>query len=161
MTIHEAFSPEASARAGSPLDDEEMKRVAAVLLSMMHFTRVWSPSDPGVEREWLTVGERWLHRLDPESFGGVTRCRDGTFDAVWSRIESNAGERFHQKRGGEFTYAIVSGCVIPDRTNRNLHRSQFQKAYDRMPIAGPGDLQDLQGPSYLYAILNDPRVAGT
>jgi hypothetical protein len=83
-----------------------------------------------------------------------------TFDAMWSRIESNAGETFRQKRGGEFAYAIVHGCVVPDRTNRQLPKSQFAKAFDRMPIDGPRALQDLQGPSYLYAVLTDQRIAG-
>jgi hypothetical protein len=40
-----------------------------------------------------------------------------------------------------------------------LTRTQFQKAYERSPLQGPGQLQDLQGPSYLFAILTDPRVA--
>jgi hypothetical protein len=40
-----------------------------------------------------------------------------------------------------------------------LARTQFQAAYERSPLRGPGQLQDLQGPSYLFAILTDPRVA--
>lgn len=81
-----------------------------------------------------------------------------SFGQVWSQIENNAGHTFHQKRGGEFTYAVVSGCVIPDRTNRQLPKSHFEQAFDRLPVSGPGELQDLQGPSYLFAILSDPRV---
>lgn len=80
------------------------------------------------------------------------------FEHVWSRIESNAGQLFHQVRGGEFRYTVGSGCVLPDRTNRQLPRSQFEKAFHRMPVSGPGELQDLQGPSYLFAILTDPRI---
>jgi hypothetical protein len=36
-----------------------------------------------------------------------------SFEQAWGRIESHAGETFQQKRGGEFTYRIESGCVRP------------------------------------------------
>jgi hypothetical protein len=39
-----------------------------------------------------------------------------------------------------------------------LPRAHFGRAFDRMPLRGPGQLQDLQGPSYLFAILTDARV---
>jgi hypothetical protein len=82
------------------------------------------------------------------------------FDAVWHRIVAYAGETFQQKRGNPFTYEVVDNAVIPDRTNRVLPRSQFEQAWGRMPAAGPGDLQDLQGPSYLWAVLTYERIAG-
>ena len=50
------------------------------------------------------------------------------FSAVWSRIESLKGETFHQIRGGEFTYIVMSGCIAPDRTNRLLPRAHFERA---------------------------------
>ena len=84
----------------------------------------------------------------------------GSFQSIWTRIVGNAGSTFRQKRGGEFTYEVVSGCVVPDRTNRQLPRSQFEKASERLPVTGPGEFQDLQGPSYLFAILTDARIAG-
>lgn len=77
---------------------------------------------------------------------------------VWARIETHAGERFHQKRGGEFTYAVAGSNFIPDRTDRALPRSHFEKALTRLPLDGPGQLQDLQGPSYIYAVLMDRRI---
>lgn len=83
-----------------------------------------------------------------------------SFDVVWSRIQLHQSEPFHQVRGGEFTYSVVGAAVLPNRTSRDLHRSQFEKAFDRLPVTGPGDLQDLQGPSYLYAILTDERISG-
>jgi hypothetical protein len=79
-------------------------------------------------------------------------------DTVWTRINSHAGETFRQVRGGEFRYRVEGDCVIPNRTNRQLPKSHFEKALRRMPVTGPGELQDLQGPSYLYAILTDPRI---
>jgi hypothetical protein len=82
-----------------------------------------------------------------------------SFDVVWSRIQAHQGEVFHQVRGGEFTYYLSGQAVRPDRTNRLLPRSQFEKALKRFPVGGPGDLYDLQGPSYLYAILTDERIS--
>lgn len=81
-------------------------------------------------------------------------------DEIWAAIELHAGQPFHLVRGGEFTYRVDGAHVLPDRTHRQLHKSQFKTALERMPVTGPGDLQDLQGPSYLYAILTDSRIGG-
>jgi hypothetical protein len=80
------------------------------------------------------------------------------FDAVWSRIEANAGETFHQLRGAEFRYAIQGNSVVPDRTNRSIARSQFEKALEIVPLDDTTSIQHLQGPSYIYAILMDKRI---
>ena len=77
---------------------------------------------------------------------------------VWSRIRAHAGEQFAQKRGGEFTYHVAGSSVIPDRTNRSLPRSDFEKALTMVPLDGPGKIQHLQGPSYIYAVLMDDRI---
>ena len=52
-----------------------------------------------------------------------------TFAVVWSRIESHAGEKFTQIRGGEFTYKVVGGHVRPDRTNHQIPKSHFEQAF--------------------------------
>lgn len=83
---------------------------------------------------------------------------DVTFAEVWQRIESCAGETFHQIRGGEFTYEVRSGHVWPNRTERGLPRSHFARAFELVPLPSTVPVQDLQGPSYLYAILMDDRV---
>jgi hypothetical protein len=79
-------------------------------------------------------------------------------ERTWQRIVAHSGETFHQKLGGSFTYRIEGNTLIPNRTNHRLARSQFEKALDRMPIDGPGQLHDLRGPSYLFAILTDARI---
>jgi hypothetical protein len=81
------------------------------------------------------------------------------FDVVWQRIVALQGQTFRQRRGKPFTYVVSGACVVPSTTNRLLPRSQFARAFERAPLGGPGQLQDLQGPSYLFAILTDPRVA--
>ena len=81
------------------------------------------------------------------------------FTTIWRRIVALEGSEFTQKTGRPFTYTLTGNAVVPSTTNRLLARTQFQKAHERSPIRGPGQLQDLQGPSYLFAILTDPRVA--
>jgi hypothetical protein len=77
---------------------------------------------------------------------------------VWARIETHAGETFRQKRGAPFTYATERGAVRPDRTNRTIRRNEFAKALSALPLRGPGQVQHLHGPSYIYAVLTDPRI---
>jgi hypothetical protein len=79
-------------------------------------------------------------------------------DTVWQRIESHTGETFHQKLGGAFKYEVTNGQVRPDRTNQQIPRSHFEKALAGVPLQGPGRINDLRGPSYIYAILMDPRI---
>jgi len=81
-----------------------------------------------------------------------------TFAVVWSRIESHAGEKFTQIRGGEFTYKIVDGHVRPDRTNHQIPKSHFEQAFEIAPLKSTTPVQHLRGPSYIFAILMDHRI---
>ncbi len=80
-------------------------------------------------------------------------------DEVWRRMERHAGETFTQVRGGTFTYAIYGNGLDLDRTNQVLQRSQIEEAVDRLPLENTSSVHDLRGPSYLYAILMDPRIS--
>jgi hypothetical protein len=80
------------------------------------------------------------------------------FEQLWGRITALSGQTFHTKRGIPFTYYATSSSVVLHNTDRMLPKGQFVEALSRFPISGPGELQDLQGPSYMYAILTDPRV---
>jgi hypothetical protein len=82
------------------------------------------------------------------------------FETIWSRIKVHAGETFTQIRGGKFTYEIVGDSIIPNRTNRLLPKSHFEKAFHLVPLKNTVPIQHLQGPSYLYAILMDWRIRG-
>lgn len=76
---------------------------------------------------------------------------------IWSRIVQHAGEEFRQYRGKPFTYSVTGNVLRPSTTNWNIPRSQFELAYKR-DFKKVSDLQDLQGPSYLFAILSDTRI---
>lgn len=80
------------------------------------------------------------------------------FAAKWAKVQQHSGETFTTVTGREFRYEAHAGGVEMLTTNRILPRSAFEAAFARMPVAGPGAFHDLQGPSYLYAILTDPRV---
>lgn len=79
-------------------------------------------------------------------------------DAVWGRIEAQAGEAFTQVLGARFTYRVAGGYVVPDRTVQQIPRSHFARALELVPLSGPGEVQNLRGPSYIFAILMDPRI---
>jgi len=92
-------------------------------------------------------------------------ARPQSFEDVWPRIEAHAGEEFRTIRDKPFSYNIRGSSVVPRpgrgaETNRLLPRSHFQKAWERRPLSGPGQIHDLQGPAYVYAILSDPRICG-
>ena len=80
------------------------------------------------------------------------------FNQMWQRIAELAGHDFELKRGGSFTYEVHGKVLLTSRTAYNLSRSTFEQAWLRMPLEGPGEIQDLRGPSYVWAILTDPRV---
>jgi hypothetical protein len=82
-------------------------------------------------------------------------------DVVWSRILAHAGEEFRLVRGARFTYHVRGNSVVPNRTDYPIHRSQFEIALGRMPLGGPSEIQDLRGPSYVFAILTDGRIRPT
>ena len=83
------------------------------------------------------------------------------FSVVWTRIERHAGETFHQRRGGEFAYSIRSGCLLPDRTNRQIPRSNFEKAFESVPLQETVALQSFTRPIiYLCCSHGRPNSRG-
>ncbi len=89
---------------------------------------------------------------------GATGSKLPTSFDVWTRIEAHAGEQFRLVRGAPFTYTVAHGCVVPDRTNHQLPKSHFEKALLRVPLKNTAVVQDLRGPSFIYAILMDERI---
>jgi hypothetical protein len=81
-------------------------------------------------------------------------------DEVFGRIAAHAGETFWQVRGQPFTYEVSGQSVKLHRTNRIVTKAEFAKALERCPLTGPGQINDVQAPSYVFAILVDERVNG-
>ena len=77
---------------------------------------------------------------------------------VWQRIKDHEGEIFHQKLGGEFTYTVKGNTLYLSRTNRLVSRGTIEKALRYVPLENTVPIQNLQAPSYLYAILMDKRI---
>jgi len=80
---------------------------------------------------------------------GVVRL--GTFNEVWQRVAELEGREFKQVQGKTFTYKLTGNSVVPNTTNIIIPRTQFEKAWLRMPVTGPGAINDLIAPSYLFA----------
>jgi len=83
-----------------------------------------------------------------------------SFEEIWERIVANAGKTFHTINGLPFTYNVQKGMVRPSRTEYQISKTDFEKAYTMVPIKGPGAISKIvRGPSYLWAILHDKRVS--
>jgi hypothetical protein len=81
-----------------------------------------------------------------------------TLDELWDRIAGHEGQTFRLVRGREFTYEVKPGAVYPSTVNRHMSRGQFEKALARTPLTKTTDVHDLQVPSYLFALMTDPRI---
>lgn len=84
-----------------------------------------------------------------------------SIDPIWDRIQKNEGKPFTTKTGISFVYDIDGNAVLPRGRNRQLPKSDFAKALELVPLYGPSEIHHLQGPSYIYAILMDPRIRRT
>jgi hypothetical protein len=63
-------------------------------------------------------------------------------------------------RGQQFTYQVTGNNVLPAGRQRQLHKGTFARAHARMPLRATTDIKDLQGSSYVFAILTDHRIRG-
>jgi hypothetical protein len=106
------------------------------------------------EREQLSaaIGNDWA----PEQNG------EGAFTQIWQSVVAHTGENFSTIKGRLFRYLLAGQTVRIERNGRlveqALARSEFRKAWERWPVSGPGELQDLRGPAYIFAILSDARI---
>lgn len=80
-------------------------------------------------------------------------------ELIWSRIKANSGEVFYTKTGRPYTYHVNNQTVVLENTNRNIPMSNFEKA---LAVANPSVVEfnrlNLQGSSYIYGIITDPRI---
>lgn len=77
------------------------------------------------------------------------------FQELWEQIKAHEGQVFHTVRGKELRYTVQGNTIIPSRTRYQLSRADFEKAFQQMPLSGPGQISSLvRGSSYIYAILS-------
>lgn len=81
------------------------------------------------------------------------------FEVVWKNIINNAGQVFVTKTNIEFKYVVNGNTIVTDRTNYPLSKNNIKKAYDLLPLKGPGEISNIvRGSAYVWAILNDRRI---
>lgn len=77
------------------------------------------------------------------------------FPELWEQIKAHEGQVFYTVRGKELCYTVQGNTIIPSRTRYQLSRADFEKAFQQMPLSGPGQISSLvRGSSYIYAILS-------
>jgi len=82
-----------------------------------------------------------------------------TINDIWNKIIANEKNLFHTKTGLEFTYSINNNTLTPSRTEWNISKNDIEKAFNLLPLDGPGEINNiLQGPAYVWALLNDNRI---
>jgi len=67
-------------------------------------------------------------------------------------------QEFQQIRGGEFYYNIKGNSIILIRINIVISKATFNEALKEVPLDNTVPIQNLQVPSYMYAILMDNRI---
>ena len=101
--------------------------------------------------------------VPPEPVPVEQQCRPlRKIEQAWARIEQHAGEIFTTVRGKEFTYS-VGGKPTPWHVTLmhlrlNMPHGDLSRALDAWPVDGPSRLPTVAQPSYVYAIVSDPRI---
>jgi hypothetical protein len=84
-----------------------------------------------------------------------------SFKAVWKRILKYDGSIFHTIENKPFSYVVKGKVLKPVGKNREIPQNDIETAYGMLPIWGSGKVnQIVQGASYVWGILNDPRIVG-
>lgn len=65
------------------------------------------------------------------------------FPELWEQIKAHEGQVFHTVRGKELRYTVQGNTIIPSRTRYQLSRADFEKAFQQMPLSGPGQISSL------------------
>jgi hypothetical protein len=82
------------------------------------------------------------------------------FEEVWRRIVEHQGQPFRTGTGLEFTYRVRGSTFYPSRTEYAINRTDFETAYQMVPLQGPGSISKaVRGPSYVWAVLHDTRIS--
>jgi hypothetical protein len=81
------------------------------------------------------------------------------YDKIWANIVKHEGEQFYTVTGRPCYYKISGNQIILLNTTRNIPRSNIERALDVVnPKVSQLERMNLQGPSYILAIIGDPRI---
>ena len=81
------------------------------------------------------------------------------YDRIWTNIVKHEGEQFYTVTGKPCSYKISGNQIILLNTNRNIPRSNIERALDVVnPTVSALERINLQGPSYIMAIISDSRI---
>ena len=84
---------------------------------------------------------------------------DKMIDLVWKNLKLNEDVQFFTKTGCPFSYRIRNDYIVLQNTPRTIPKWQVEEALGikANTVTAYGKYQ---GPSYLYALLHDPRIIG-
>lgn len=87
------------------------------------------------------------------------RTADSSFEALWGRIERNAGIQIYTKRGQGFAYDVEAGYVTVRESGTRVPQSQFRRALAQWPATGPSTMRGVYAASVVWAVLADRRIS--
>ncbi len=80
-------------------------------------------------------------------------------DRIWANIVKHEGEQFFTVTGRPCSYKISGNQIILLNTTRNIPRSNIERSLEVVnPTVSQFENMNLQGPSYIMAIITDPRI---
>lgn len=80
-------------------------------------------------------------------------------DQIWTNIINHQREQFYTVKGKACSYEISGNQIILLNTNRNIPKSNIERALSVInPTVSEFERMNLQGPSYIMAIITDSRI---
>jgi hypothetical protein len=79
-------------------------------------------------------------------------------EILWAKIQQHQGETFYTVRKKELVYEVVGDMLYHNLTSAGIPRSDFVKAASLNPKNTAALHSKVRGPSYVYAIITDPRI---
>jgi hypothetical protein len=81
------------------------------------------------------------------------------YDRIWANIVNYEGEQFFTITGRPCSYKVFGNQIILPNTTRNIPRSNIERALEIVnPTVSQFERMNLQAPSYILAIITDPRI---
>lgn len=81
------------------------------------------------------------------------------YNLIWTNILKHEGEQFYTVTGKPCCYKISGNQIILQNTKRIIPRSNIERALEVVnPTVSELEKINLQGPSYIMAIISDSRI---